>query len=114
MATTPVPKHLGNGLVGSTPTPIYTVPLGVVSATIRSITGANNTSTPQSIKVWLVPASEALGDANLLIPNMLVLGNGTVTDDSVHVLETGGAVVAQGSVANAFSVVVDGAENIPA
>lgn len=110
MTVTPTP--LGKARLAGTPTVVYTVPAGALSATIRSITAANVAGTTQALTIWLVNPGQSAGDAGTtLVPGLDVPATGVLQDDGVHVLKTGGKVVGQAETANAFDVVVDGAEN---
>ena len=110
-----VPERLGQGLLSTAPTLIYTVPgAPTVSATIRSIIGANLTEAFHTISIWLVPTGSGVNDSTALVKNMVVSPTGVIVDDGVHVLMTGGEVWASGDTVSVFTLTVDGAESVTA
>lgn len=109
-----LPKKLGHGTLGVTPTLIYTVPADKPSATIRSINAANvDPVSTRGLTVWLVPEGDVPTDDNALCKNLLVQVNGVAQDDAVHVLMTGGSVYGQTGAPGMMTLTVDGAENQP-
>ena len=110
-----VPERLGQGLLGTSPTLIYTVPgAPVVSATIRSIVVTNLTEDFHAASLWLVPTGSAVNDSTALVKNTPVSPTGVLFDDGVHVLMTGGQVWGSGDAVSVFTLTVDGAESVTA
>ena len=108
---TVTPSRMGQALLKTTPTTVYTVPAGVVSATIRSITAPNNTAAQRALTVWLVPPGGSATDATAIANQLAVPARGLAQDDAVHVLPSGGKVVGKSDADDAFTLTVDGAEN---
>lgn len=110
MTVTPTP--LGKARLSNAPTVVYTVPGGAISATIRSITASNLLGTTQTLSIWLVNPGQNAGDeGTTIVSGIGVPASGALQDDGVHVLLTGGRVIAQAGVDDGFDVVVDGAVN---
>lgn len=106
-----VPSRLGQGLLKTTPTLIYTVPNSKLSATIRSIVMTNVTGAPHLVSLWLVPSGGVPGDSTAVIKDLAIFQFGGVVDDDVHVLMKGGQVYGATDTDDVFNMTVDGAEN---
>ncbi len=103
------PKDLGQLVLSSSDQTIYTVP-GLTTCTLRSITICNTTAAAVSVTVYKVPSGQVAGNAYALMRDLAVPARGLAIDDSVHVLEAGGTVVAHASADASLSIALDGAE----
>jgi ABC-type transporter lipoprotein component MlaA len=87
---------------------IYTCP-AATTMTLRAITVCNTTAAALSVTVYKVPSGQVVGDEYALMRDLLVPGRGMAVDDSVHVLEEGGKIVAHASDVG-LTISLDGAE----
>lgn len=104
------PKPLGQGLVKALATVIYTVPPGILSATIRSMTAPNNALVMSHLTVWKVPPSTSPAAGHRLTHELEVPYRGLAWDDAIHVLETGWSIQAMCDADDDFTLTIDGSE----
>lgn len=105
---TVTPKDLGQLALSSSDQIAYTVP-ALTTTTLRSITVCNTTTGALLATVYKVPNGQSAGDAYALMRDLEIPGQGTAIDDSVHVLEAGGTIVAHADAAG-LTLSLDGAE----
>lgn len=106
-----VPSRLGQASLGNTPTLVYQVPPGKLSATIRSISASNVSGGSAALSVWMVPSGQLPDDSTSTAKNLVIPVGGVAQDDAVHVLMLGGAVYGMCGIAGDITLTVDGAEN---
>jgi len=102
------PKDLGQKALTVADQTIYTAP-ALTTTTLRTVTVCNTTGGTVLVTVYKVPSGQVAGDGYALMRDLLVPGRGVAQDDGVHVIETGGTVVAHAS-AVGLTISLDGAE----
>ena len=103
-------KEIGQGRYNNTTNnTVYTVP-ALTTTMIRSIRMANNTASSCTIRLFLVPNAGVADQTTCTFYDFHMPANHTLSDDGLHILETGGTLVFQNSVANAVTITVSGAE----
>ncbi len=103
------PKDLGQLVLSSSDQTIYTVP-ALTTCTLRTITVSNPTAVAQRAKVYKIPSGQPVAAVRVIMPDLLIPAYGMAIDDSVHVLEAGGTIVAHASADASLSIALDGAE----
>ncbi len=101
-----IEKKLGQGLIGTNITALYTVPTAT-SAIIREVLIANASAGEVSIELWAGVGSEI---TQRVIPNILLPACGVLTWDGTVVLNAADKVQAKAGTASMLHCLVTGAE----
>ncbi len=87
------PIQMGRGSIGVTVSTFHTVTANT-RALLKDIDIANNNASDRRVTVYLVPDGDAAGAANILVPDVLIRGNGMFQWSGIQVLEEGDTIQA--------------------
>lgn len=94
------PIQMGRGSIGTSLSTFNTVAANTRSL-LKDIDIANNGTSPVAVTVYLVPAGDVAGAANILIPDIEILQKGMFQWSGIQVLNEGDTIQAIASAINA-------------
>jgi hypothetical protein len=103
-------KQLAQSNVASTTeTTVYTTP-AATTAIVKYITFANVTASDATISLSLVASGGSAGVTNRLYEQVIIPARSTISDETYHVLATGGFVSVKQGTASAVTTTISGLE----
>jgi hypothetical protein len=87
------PVQMGRGSIGTSISTFHTVAANTRSL-LKDIDIANNSTSPIDVTVYLVPSGDVAAAANILIPDIEIVGKGMFQWSGIQVLDAGDTIQA--------------------